>query len=259
MVELSLKLAFHCLAHFSKVSCRFADSSSAFSLFGLSYLWRPQFGFSQSSVIALWFWLFRWVFDQAFFENAKFEAKSPTSGAALLRAQHSQLYQQVLACFRFLANFCFFQSVYLAQFRSARCKVRGWYSALVIFNRKSQRVCHNQLFSLKKLYNLGNPFLLFAVAQVLVSFAFLWLILSVVASYFHNQLRQSYEGQKRANIACRRTVCHVPFRGIFSLENIFRFVGWFSWQPAANACRWALPFKYLAVAEIHKEQQWANH
>ena len=29
---------------------------------------------------------------------------------------------------------------------------------------------------------------------------------------------KSYAGQQRANIACRLTCCHVPFRGIFPLE-----------------------------------------
>jgi len=35
----------------------------------------------------------------------------------------------------------------------------------------------------------------------------------------------------------QRMVCHVPFKGLYSLEIIVRFVGRFSWQTTANASR----------------------
>jgi hypothetical protein len=44
-----------------------------------------------------------------------------------------------------------------------------------------------------------------------------------LAQIVFNQFRKSYKEQNRANKACRRTVCHVPFKGVFSLENIIPF------------------------------------
>jgi hypothetical protein len=53
----------------------------------------------------------------------------------------------------------------------------------------------------------------------------------------------------------QRTVCHVPFRGFFSLENIFRFVGCFSWQTAANARRWVAEPK-SKTKYVFDSQSW---
>ena len=69
--------------------------------------------------------------------------------------------------------------------------------------------------------------------------------------------------QNLPNIACRLTCCHVPFKGFFPLENIFRFVSWFAWQHAANANRSALArksFLWLVVSEISVQalaRSWA--
>jgi hypothetical protein len=46
--------------------------------------------------------------------------------------------------------------------------------------------------------------------------------------------------QNRPTKHMHRTLRHVPFRGIFSLEDIVRFVGWSAWQSAGNARRSAL-------------------